>query len=72
MAWIEEVRIDLKKYNLFKHLIQDELKWWNIIHMADSNMARQNFDEEDVDNYLVHVWHFYFQPLFIKMSKALE
>ena len=33
------VMIDMKKCNLFEHLAQDRPEWWNINHVADSNIV---------------------------------
>ena len=35
-TWIEVVRIDLQKLNLFNDLAQDRLEWHNRIHVTDT------------------------------------
>ena len=41
--WMEVVRIDLQKCNLFEDLAHDRLEWRNKIHVADPNIVETRF-----------------------------
>ena len=46
-TWMEVVKIDPKKCNLFEDLAQDRLELRNKIHVFDPNLVGTGFDDDD-------------------------
>ena len=47
-TWMEMVKIDLKKCNLSKDLVEDRSEWRNKINVVDPHIVAQGFDDDDL------------------------